>query len=374
MILRNTKVEHTDEKTGLVVKRITTSEWENFNRKVAVNNSLFSCEQKRLIYNKPLLNMPFQIHHIPFKRKKQIWNFDGLAVSKTHAIKQKRLYLAFQQRNEKQWNNLTFAEAEGDFQDLATRGLPFVPYSIPKDISLDTWKERRKDALSILNKSQMLVPIFCSKHQRELFEEIFNYEFENSKLIGVQCYSINDADTLLNLMKIKLRNSRLQTGDEAPLLLGLSYGKVQKTFSNVSGSFAYSCFGFDILSHRQIFLENMPTDVIRKILSKKVEEIMRYDRVLGGFNLSAEQEFWDGVNITQAFLENVVVAEGLTPYQAIQWANYNEQQNDFDVLNNHILETAYEDKRDSAINHIELEKERWSVFWKTKIAKLGEVV
>jgi len=370
MILKEIKTEHTDERTGLVVKRIKTSEWETLNHKVAINNSLFSCEQKRLIYNKPLLDSPFQIHHIPFKKKKQTWDFEGFDISKAHATRQKRLYLAFQQRSAEQWNNLNFTEAEGDFQDLATRGLSFVPYSIPKDSSLETWKERKKDALSILNKSQILVPVFCSKHQRDLFEEIFSYEFENSKLIGVQCYNINDNDNFINLTKIKLRNMRLQKGDEAPLLFGLSYSKVQKSFSNVSGCFAYSCFGFDVLSHRQVFLENMPTKVVRKILSTSVEEIMRYDRMLGGFNLSAEQEFWDGINITQAFLENVSVAEGLTPYQAIQWANYNGQQNDFSILNNHVLETAENDKKDSALNHIESQKEKWSVFWKTKMPEI----
>ncbi len=373
MILKKIKTEHTDEKTGLVVKRITTSEWETFNRKVAINNSLFSCEQKRLIYNKPLLDIPFQIHHIPFKKKIQTWDFEGLEVSKAHAIRQKRLYFAFQQRSAERWDRLTFSEAEGDFQDLATRGLPFVPYSIPKDSSLETWKERKQDALSILNQSQILVPVFCSNHQRDLFEEIFNYEFENSKLIGVQCYNLNDNNNFINLAKIKLRNMRLQTGDEAPLLFGLSYSKVQKSFSNVSGCFAYSCFGFDVLSHRQVFLENMPTEIVQKILSKKVEEIMRYDKTLGGFNLSAEQEFYDGRNITQAFLENVAVAEGLTPYQAIQWANLNEQQNDFNILNSHVLETAYEDKKDSALNYIEAQKERWAVFWKTKMPQLSSV-
>jgi len=367
MILKKIKTEHTDERTGLVVKKIITSEWENLNRKVAVNNSLFSCEQKRLIHNKPLLNSPFQIHHIGFRKKKQIWNFEGLEISKAYAIKQGRLYLAFQQRNIEQWDDLDFAEAEGDFQNLATRGLQFVPYSIPKDSSLETWKERRKDALSILNQSQILVPIFCSKHQRDLFEDIFNYEFENSKLIGVQCYNINDNDSFINLTKIKLRNMRLQTGDEAPLLLGLGYEKSLRSLSNVSGSFVYSCFGFDILSHRQVFLENMPIDVIKKILSTGTEEIMRYDKTLGGFNLSAEQEFWEGVNITQAFLEKVSVAEGLTPYQAIQWANYNEQQNDFDILNKYILETATEDNKNSALDYIESQKEKWSVFWKTKM-------
>ncbi|MBS3147024.1 hypothetical protein J4471_05000 [Candidatus Woesearchaeota archaeon] len=167
---------------------------------------------------------------------------------------------------------------------------------------------------------------------------------------------------------------KLQKGDEAPLLLGLSYGKVQKTFSNVSGSFAYSCYGFDILSERQIFLENLKTDIVKKILSKKIEEIMRYARVLGGYNLSAEQEFYEGINITKEFLEEVNLSEGLTQYQAIQWANHLGQQNDFVLLNNHLLETAYKDKENSTLEFIESEKERWSVFWKTKMPKLGGVV
>jgi len=371
MILRSIKTEHTDEKTGLVLKRIVTSEWEHLNRKIAVNNSLFACEKKRLINEKPILNAPFQIHHIFFNRKRKIWNFDKMAESKAHASRLGRFYLPFQQRNAKQWENLTFQEAEADFQDLTTRGLTLVPYSLPLDASLEKWKERRADALFLLSPSQKLVVIFCSRHQRDLFEKIFNYEFENSKLIGVQCYGLNDANTLLNLMKVKSRNMMLQTGDEAPLLLGLNYEKVQRKLAFVSGSFAYSCFGFDILSCRQLCMENMPADAIRKMLSKKIEEIMRYDKTLGGFNLSAEQEFWDGVNLTRAFLERVDVTEGLNQYQAIQWANHREQQKDFDILNDYILETAYEEN--AVINYIS-EKEKWDVYWKTKMQVLSEVV
>lgn len=368
MILKNIKVEHKDEKTGFVVKKIATSEWETLNHKIAINNSLFNCERQRLICKKPLLKSPFQIHHIA--SSKNIWDFDGIAISKQHATKQKRFFLAFQQRSEKQWNNLDFAEAEDDFQELATRGLPFVPYSIPLNANLENWKKRKDDANSILNKSQMLVPVFCSKHQIDLFDDVYNYEFEKSKLIGMQCYSLNDATTLLNLMKLRLRNMRLEAGDEAPLLLGLNYSKFQRKIAHVSGSFAYSCFGFDIFSERQTFLENMPPQVVSEILNKSIDEIMRYDRVLGGFNQSAEQEFWDGRNITQEFLENVAVAEGLTPYQAIQWANYRGQQGDFNLLNNYILETANEDKKDLALNFIQNDKEKWSVFWKTKMIKL----
>jgi len=365
MILKKIKTEHTDKKTGMVLKRIETSEWETHNHKIAVNNSLFNCEKMRMDNKKPILNAHFQINHIFFNKKRSIWNFDKMAESKAHTSRIGRFYLPFQQRNANQWESLTFQEAEADFQDLVTRGLSFVPYPIPLDADLEEWKVRKADALTLINPSQTLVAIFCSRHQRDLFEEIFNYEFEKSKVIGVQCYGLNDDDTLLNLMKIKARNQMLQTGDEAPLLIGLNYEKVLRTLSCVSGNFAYSCFGFDVLSCRQMNMENMPTDVIRKMLSKEIEEIMRYDRVLGGFNHSAEQEFWDGINVTRTFLENVDVTQGLSPYQAIQWANHREQQKDFDLLNEYILETAYDEN--ALLNFINNDKEKWAVFYKTKI-------
>jgi len=364
MILKKIKTEHTDKKTGLVLKRITTSEWESNNHKIAVNNTLYGCEQGRITNKKPTLRAHFQIHHIFFNKKRGVWNFDKMAESKAHASKLGRLFLPFQQRNAKQWESLTFQEAEVDFQDLVTKGLSFVPYPIPLDASLETWKKRKEDAITLLSPSQRLVPIFCSQHQRELFEDIYYYEFENTQIIGVQCYGLNDSTNLINLMKIKARNMRLQTGDEAPLLLGLNYENVLKTLSCVSGSFAYLCFGFDILSRRQVCLENMSVDIIKNILSKEIEEIMRYDRVIGGFNLSAEQEFWDGVNLTRTFLENINLTEGLTPYQAIQWANHREQQKDFDMLNDYLIDATEEEN--AVMSYID-EKERWSVYWKTKI-------
>src|SRR3989344_8158671 len=135
MILKNTKVEHKDEITGLVLKKTITSEGEFFNHKIAVNNFLFSCEQNRLIYDKSLLENPFQIHHIPYVNKKTKWDYENIPLSRHHASIQKRLYLAFQQRSMKRWKSLTFSEAEVDFQTLASMGLTFVPYSIPLNAS-----------------------------------------------------------------------------------------------------------------------------------------------------------------------------------------------------------------------------------------------
>jgi len=76
MILKGTKIEHTDNKTGLVLKKTTTSEGEFLNRKIAVNNFLFKCEQQRLINEKPLLNNPFQINHIRYINKKMRWDYE----------------------------------------------------------------------------------------------------------------------------------------------------------------------------------------------------------------------------------------------------------------------------------------------------------
>ena len=68
------------------------------------------------------------------------------------------------------------------------------------------------------------------------------------------------------------------------------------------------------------------------------------------------------------FLGNVVVAEGLNPYQAIQWTNHKGQQDDLDIFNNCLLQSAYTEDKDSAINFIESDKEKCSVFWKTQLA------
>lgn len=361
MLLKKVIVEHIDNRTGFVLKKIVTSEWEQLNRKLSVNNSLFSCELARLRFEKPILKSPFQIQHIRYDIKGQAWDFNGIPINKTHANKQNRFYFVFQQRSEEMWDILTWAEAENNFQDIATRGLPFVPYNIPLKGAIDDWKARKEDAESILNKSQTLIPIFCSKHKREYFEPMFAQEFRNSKLIGIQCYSLNDPLSLLNLTKVKILNLSTTIGQESPLILGLNHGRMISSISNVSGAFAYACFGCDILSERQTFLENMPPDVVKKIVEKKPDDVYRYDTTEGGFNFSEEQEFWNGINMTRAFLENVSLNEGLTPFQAIQWANFNNQQEDLELLNEKILKTR--DLPNSAIDFVRTEKSRWASFW-----------
>lgn len=106
MILRNVKVEHTDEKTGLVLKKITTSEGDFLNHIMAVNNTIYNCEEKRVVANKPVLLSPCQVNHIQYAHKKLLWDMDSISPSKNHASKQNRIYTTFLQRNKKQWNGL----------------------------------------------------------------------------------------------------------------------------------------------------------------------------------------------------------------------------------------------------------------------------
>lgn len=259
-------------------------------------------------------------------------------------------------------------EAENRFQELAALGLPIVPYPIPVKGRLDDWRTRKDDAVSILNKSQMLAPIFCSKHDVAYFEDIFRHEFQSSKIIGTQCYGVNDASTISNLITEKLINYAVPEGEDTPLLFALSHSKMIRSFSNVSGSFTYGGFGMDILSQRQNFVENLPSEVVKKMLEKNPEEIYKYDRSEGGFNLSDEQMLLDGQSGVKALLETVTVSENLTAFQVIQWHNAYNQQEDFNVLNNKILETRQDDLRNSAIDHIRTDKIKWRLIWENKIA------
>lgn len=370
MIVKKVKVECIDPQTGLVLKRIITSEGEYLNRKLAVNNGLVNCETSRMAAKKSILASPIQVHHIRYDRKHHRWATEGLLKSKDHANKQGRLFLPFDQRNEESWDGLTWSESESRFQELATLGLPVVPYAIPPKGRLDDWRMRKPDAISILNKSQILAPIFCSKHDVAYFEDLFRYEFGSSKLIGTQCYSVNDANTISNLVTMKTVNLSLAEGEESPMLFGLSHSKMIKSFSNVSGSFTYGCFGMDFLSQRQNFIENLPPDAIKKMLEKNPEDIYKYDRSEGGFNLSDEQTLLNGSasSNTKALLETITLSENLTPYQAIQWSNFVNQQEDFNILNQKILETRPEESKNTAIDFIRNDKIKWRLVWEGKIA------
>lgn len=364
MILKSVKVECVDNRTGLVLKKIITSEQEYLNRKLAVNNGMMNCEESRTRFNKSLLTSPFQIHHIRYEKSKDRWMFDGVEDSKRHAVKNKRLHLAFQQRTDDGWTKLTWSEAESDFQDLATRGLPFVPYVIPITGDIVDWKQRKSDGQSILNKSQTLVPVFCSMHNVPKFSQMFDKEFSESKLVGIQCYGLGDLDTVLNLTKVKITNMNVQEAQDCPLLLYLNHARKLKSSSNVSGTFAYSCFAGDIFSERQTFLENMPPNVVQSILQKSPDDIYRYDTGEGGFNFSEEQKFWSGIDMTNAFLQNVSLTEVLSPFQAIKWANHFNQQSDLDLLNQKIHESREEPN--SVVDFIRT-KSRWASFWSSKI-------
>ena len=60
MQIKDIRVELVDKNSRLVLKRITTDEGKFLNRTLAVPNSIYHCERKRLIYGKPLFESNFQ--------------------------------------------------------------------------------------------------------------------------------------------------------------------------------------------------------------------------------------------------------------------------------------------------------------------------
>lgn len=107
MILKNVKVECVDPQTGLVLKRITTSENSYLNRKLAVNNSIMNSEVSRITAKKSVFPSPAQVYHIRYDDKLHYWVTKGISAAKEHANKQNRLFLPFEQRSEGMWDALT---------------------------------------------------------------------------------------------------------------------------------------------------------------------------------------------------------------------------------------------------------------------------
>lgn len=360
MILKNIKVEISDKKTRFVLKRIVGSGWECLNRKMAVTNQLRRYEEQRLQYSKSIFNSQFQTYHIRWDRA-GYWDFHDIDVAKTEAQKNNRLFVPQRQMNEKLWKALNPTQAFNQFEELANRGLSVVALNVPLKMTAEQCKELKEDAESILNGNQKMMLILSTRHDFALFPELIDYALPESRFMGIHSYSFTQPQEFLNLTALRKVNSLLKEGQECPLIFGFNHPRHLPRFSFVNSSFAFSCFGIDIFSERQYFLENMKSEDIEAMMKRKPEEFMFYDASQGGFNKGEEQEIWHEFNLTREAMKSISVEEGLNGYQALIWKNTMKQQEDLSLINGKLLEGGDVGKL------ITDEKSKWSVFYKTQV-------
>ncbi|MBR9704642.1 hypothetical protein GOV12_04470 [Candidatus Pacearchaeota archaeon] len=355
------KTEYIDPESRLALKRITTTNGEFLNRKLAVCNSMFSCEKDRMIYGKPIFNSPFQTFHLRYVRSMGEWDFLGLKKAKEHADVNDRIFIPYKQRNEPQSIELKWAESDSDFFDFLTKhDIDNVPYPIPVNATAEEWIKKRTELKKHLKEGQRIVPIFSSKHDIENFPKLINEEFKECGLIGINCYELSSVIERINLSILRSSNSNLIVGEDCPLIIYFDFPRILTRQSNVAGCFAYNCFAGDVFSEKAYFIQNMNKEAIANMKQKKPEDYYYYDPKQKGFNKSSQQAGWYGADLTRNSMRNINVDEGLTGYKTIKWLSYNYLQDDFDNINTLLA------AKEKVLKHI-LDYSRWGVFWRKNI-------
>ena len=359
MLLKDIKIELKDNDSRFILKRAKTSENDFLNRKMPVINPIYQCEKNRERYGKTMFDSPIQVHNLRWDTVKKKWDYTSLEEAKEHAIKYNRIFLARKQMNWEQWQELTLSKSYYNFEDMLNRGMNNLTLEIPITANLEEFKKLKEDANSVLNKSQRLMPILSTRHNPENFSQIMEHEFERSKFIGLNGYSINreiEPYALVNLSKFRSLNFNLNMDGNIPLNFIFNYPRVLIKHSNIAGSFAYSCFGGDVFVEKTTFLEGMPDRVIKEMMNKSPDEFYYYDVRQKSFNKSYNQEKYYNINLTKQFMQTVNVAEGLTAYETLRWKAHQQQQDDFLYINNLIMQNKI------LMQEI-LDHSGWNIFW-----------
>ncbi len=336
MTIEEVKVEAVDENSRFVLKKIKTDVGEFYNRRVAISNFMFNCEQDKMLYNRPIFNAPVQTHHINWDFLSNGWDYNGLTTAKEHAEKNNRVFLIYHQRSDKQMNELKLKDSVRDFNDVLD-SVNDVPFQLPLEMSLDKWKEVKGKLMSCLKPNQNLVPIISSRHNTASFPLIVKEEIGKSKVIGINSYEISTPVEITNLSFLTAINSKIKINQETSLFINFGYSRIIRRLSSIAGSFAFSCFAGDILSERAYNPKTMSRDVIKHMMNRKPTEYSYYDEIEKKFNKSLPQMEWYGADLTKETMGKVSVAEGLNGYQVIKCVSHFLQQRDLDLINSLII-------------------------------------
>ncbi len=332
-MIESVKVEFVDEDSRFVLKKITTKDKREFhNRKLAVCNSIYSCERKRLIYGKSMFNSLFQTYHIGWDKKESEWDYKGLKNAKKHAKLNKRVFVPYKQRNEEHWENLTWKNADSDFKKF--KDYDVVPYPVPLNSSLEELKNKKEQLLKFLKPNQELMFIVSSKHLNLTeFPLIVKYELKNSKFFGVCSYGISDEIEKRNLYYLNSINASFKVGQDVALIFYFDYERILKNYSYISGCLAFSCFAGDVFSEKASFPFQWSKKAFEKIMNKKPSNYPLYDIKEKKFTTSLPQKEWYGLDLTKNLMGQISTLEGLSGYNAVKWINHSLQQRDLDLIN-----------------------------------------
>jgi len=184
-MIEEIKVGAVDESSRFVLKIFKTTQGEFNNRKLAISNFMYNCEQDRIKYDRPVFNSPVQTHHLIWDFLLSDWDYTRLIKSKEHAEKHNRLFLTYNQRSDKQMNDLKIDKSLNDFYKLVNI-VDNVPFQLPLSMTLIEWKSLRPNLISSLKLGQNLVPIISSRHSTVSFPLIIKEEIGRTGCLTIQ--------------------------------------------------------------------------------------------------------------------------------------------------------------------------------------------
>ena len=361
MRIKKTIVSSIDKESRFVLKLTEFEDGRTFdNRKIAISNSMFSCEEGRKKCNKPLVDCPYQTHHIRWNKKTGSWETNRLKKAKKWTEENKRILLPHRQMNGNMWDGLNIRSAEKNFfmfEDYSE----YIEYQMPLNLDIKGWKKIKPVLISKLSNGKKLFVTISSKHNIKHFSEIVKYEISNSDFLGISSSGqFKNEIEKANYNKLKEINSKLNVGQKCALIIPFDYPRIMGKQSNVAGSFCYSCFSGDILSEFAYFISSMKKDKREQILSTNVEEFLSYDSKQKKFNKSPMQQGWYGQDLTKTTLSRVSSIEGLRPDQVARYVSHLLQQRDLNLINELMKE------RKPIIDVIR-DFTGWGVFWDSEV-------
>lgn len=336
MKIEEVRVNTINEETRLVLKTIKTSRGTFTNRKLAISNFMYNCEQDRIKFERPVFSAYFQTHHLTWNKFTSSWDYGELVLAKTHADKNNRIFIPIQQRSDEQINDLILQQSEEDFKDILGYS-EYVPFQIPLQMGVNEWKKEKIKLLALLGKNQELVPIISSRHNPASFPLIIKEELGKSVLIGINSYELTRAVEITNLSYLTAINIKVKENQKTSLFVNFGYSRILTRLSNVAGCFAFTCFAGDVFSERAYNPNIMPSQVRNHMMDTKPSQYPYYDPKEKKFTKSLPQKEWYGLDITKNSMEQISIAEGLTPYKAIKCLSFFYQQRDLDLINDLII-------------------------------------
>lgn len=353
----NSDIEVIDKSSGQVLPRIEVGNRVFFGRHVPIGTRVSFLEDRRVAFNNEPFNTSICFSSVPIFKDMELSEY--IKQYNVDMFKQKsnanRIKLSSLQRNDSEREKLEKNDVFKTFEIFIGSGVENVPIELPLDYDLNSWKNLKKDAASILSPKQKLVADLHCFQDHNNIKEILKFEIdEGSKYFLMTCRTVNDSDNLASYGQVWDVLRKLKEGDNVPIIVGKDVPRYQISYGNIASTSALNFFNIGVVAER---LYMVPSNIRKRHNTRKPDKYYLYDPEEASFVNSEIQEFLNKKPLVRQILQNNNLMQGVSPYEAMLCSNFVLQQED-SFLQNSLLANG------KSFSDIVQEKTQWSSFYK----------